>query len=126
MKILMSIHNEHINNIKSGNKKFEFRKVEAKQFNDKEIFMYATAPISKVVGVAIIKKVHVDTPKNIWEFTKNFSGIDSSFYYSYYDKKEKAVAYEIEEYIEFDRPKDLLEFGLSCPPQSFAYIKNNF
>ncbi|PPE05399.1 ASCH domain-containing protein [Williamsoniiplasma lucivorax] len=123
MKILMSIHNEHIKNIKNGNKKFEFRKVEAKKFNDNEIFIYATAPISKVVGVAKIKKVHINTPEKIWEFTKDFSGIDNRFYDNYYENKKKAIAYEIENYIEFDQPKSLIDFGLSCAPQSFAYIK---
>lgn len=123
MKILMSIHNKHIKNIKNGNKKFEFRKVEARRFSENEIFIYATAPISKVVGFAKIGKVHVDTPKNIWKFTKDFSGVDEKFYYDYYENKNKAIAYEIEYYIEFEKPKELAEFGIYSAPQSFVYIK---
>jgi len=123
MKILMSIHNEHIQNIKNGNKRFEFRKVEARKFSENEIYIYATAPISKVVGVARISKVHIDTPKNIWKFTKDYSGVDKKFYYDYYKNKNKAIAYEIYDYTEFNEPKELIEFGISAAPQSFVYIK---
>jgi len=66
MKILMSIHNEYIEKIKNKTKRYEFRKVEAKYFNESgEMLVYATAPISKVVGKAKIKKIHVGTPENI-------------------------------------------------------------
>ncbi|WP_338984491.1 hypothetical protein [Spiroplasma endosymbiont of Diplazon laetatorius] len=123
MKILMSIHSEHIENIKSGNKRFEFRKVEARKYSPSEIFVYATAPVSKVVGIAKIGKIHIDTPKNIWKFTKEFSGVDKNFYYHYYQNKNKAIAYEIDEYIEFEEPRELEDFGVSCAPQSFVYIK---
>jgi len=125
MKILMSIHEEFIEKIKSGDKKFEFRKVEAKQFDleSGEILVYATSPISKVVGIAKISKVLIDTPEKIWKHTKKFSGVDKEFYYSYYENKDKAVAYEIASYTEFETPKDLAEFGVAYAPQSFIYLK---
>ncbi|MGL4617108.1 MAG: hypothetical protein ACRCUM_02620, partial [Mycoplasmoidaceae bacterium] len=63
MNILISIHNNHIEKIKNGNKKFEFRKVIAKKFNGDEIYLYATKPISKVVGVIKISKIHVGDAK---------------------------------------------------------------
>ncbi|QGS51479.1 hypothetical protein [Spiroplasma tabanidicola] len=88
MKLLISIHNEHIENIKKGHKKFEFRKVIGRQFNENEIYFYATYPTSKVVGVAKIKKVHIDKPSVIWDIAKNFSGVDKEFYYSYYHNKK--------------------------------------
>lgn len=88
--------------------------MKARKFNENEIFIYATAPISKVVSIAKIGKVYIDTPKNIWKFKKDFSGVDKRFYYDYYENKNKAVAYEIEGYIEFE---------LSCVLRSFVYIK---
>ncbi|PPE06387.1 hypothetical protein [Mesoplasma corruscae] len=123
MRILLSIHNTHIQKIKSGHKKFEFRKVEAKKFIGNEILIYATSPISKVVGIAKIRKTHIGTPDKIWKFTKEFSGVNKNFYYQYYDNKNKAIAYEIESFIEFSIPKELSDFGVSHPPQSFIYIK---
>jgi len=82
MKILMSIRNEYIEKIASGEKKFEFRKVEAKGFKAKKgtILFYVTSPVSKVVGKAKISYIHIDTPEKIWEFTEEFSGVDEKFY----------------------------------------------
>ncbi|CRX36813.1 / / hypothetical protein / 248808:249182 Forward [Candidatus Hepatoplasma crinochetorum] len=123
MKILMSIHLEHIENIKNKIKKFEFRKVEAKKWNEKEIILlYVTFPISKIIGSIKIKKVHIDTPEKIWTLTKEYAGINEEFYYKYYKNKNKAIAYEIEYFREFKKPKKLSDFKLSYPPQSFVYI----
>lgn len=123
MKILLSLHNKHIQNIKKGYKRFEFRTVEAKKFNENEIIVYATAPISKVVGLLKISQVHIDNPENIWKITHDYSCIEEQAYFDYYGNKNKVIAYEIEEFIEFIEPKELVEFGLTCAPQSFVYIK---
>lgn len=124
MKILMSIHQQHLENIKNNIKKYEFRKVEAKKLNEKEILLYVTFPISKIVGLIKIKNIYIDTLENIWKLTKKYAGINKEFYYSYYKNKAKAIAYEIEEFIEFKKPKELSEYKLKCAPQLFVYINN--
>ena len=48
-KLLMSINPEHVNNILSGAKRFEFRKTRCKEDID-SIIIYSTSPIMKVVA----------------------------------------------------------------------------
>lgn len=50
-KVLMSINPEHVNNIMSGKKVYEFRKVKCKKKID-SIVIYSTSPIMKIVGEA--------------------------------------------------------------------------
>lgn len=122
MKILMSIHQEHLENIKKNIKKYEFRKVEAKKLDEKEIILYVTFPVSKIIGIIEIEKIHIDTPKKIWKLTKKNAGINKKLYFDYFKNKEKAIAYEIKKFKEFEKPRELSEYKITHPPQSFIYI----
>ena len=49
MKILMSVHPERVAKILFGEKKFEYRRIAAKQDVDSPI-IYETTPVNRVVG----------------------------------------------------------------------------
>ena len=119
--MLISINPEHVENIFNGSKKYEYRKIRCKQDIDK-IIIYSTYPIMKVVGEAKIEKILEDSPDNIWEETKNYSGIDLKFYQEYFQDRNKAIAYKLTNIKKYNKPKDLSSYGIKNAPQSFVYV----
>lgn len=119
--MLISINPEHVENIFNGSKKYEYRKIRCKQDIDK-IIIYSTYPIMKVVGEAKIEKILEDSPDNIWEETKNYSGIDLKFYQEYFQDRNKAIAYKLTNIKKYNKPKDLSSYGIKKAPQSFVYV----
>ena len=121
-KILISIKPEYVNEILSGRKKYEYRKVKAKKENVDKMIIYATAPIMKVVAEVEILKILEDTPDLIWENTKEYSGINKFFYDKYYENRNIAIAYQLGKIDKYNKPKELSDLGISYSPQSFIYI----
>ncbi len=120
-KILLSINPEHVENILSGEKQYEFRKIKCKEKVDK-IIIYSTAPVMKVVGEADVVDVIVDSPDLVWDETFEHSGITKQFFDTYYQNRSLAIAYKLGKVKKYDKPKDLSYFGLTNAPQSFVYI----
>lgn len=121
MKVLFSINPEHVQSILSGKKQVEYRKTICRRPVD-TVLIYSTSPVQMVVAQAKLKKVLVDAPDNIWELTKEKSGISHKFFMDYFASKKYAVAYELEDIEKFPEPKPLRDFGLGYVPQSFAYV----
>ena len=121
-KMLLSINPEHVRNILSGIKKYEYRKVRCRSQID-GILLYATYPIMKVVGEGSGISILEDTPDRIWDRTADYAGIDRDFFDEYYSDKELAVAYSLGEIIEYSEPRKLSEYGIRTAPQSFIYIR---
>ena len=119
--MLLSINPEHVENILSGEKRFEFRKIRCKSDIDK-IVIYATAPVMKVVAEVDVDEIIVDEINAVWQQTKKYAGISYKFYREYYKGKKTAVAYKLSNVEIYAEPRHLSEFGLKCAPQSFAYI----
>lgn len=120
-RILLSINPEHVDNILTGKKKYEFRKIQCKEKVDK-IVIYSTFPVMKVVGEADVDDVIVDKPESVWDITSEYSGITKLFFDRYYKNKDKAVAYKLSNVIKYEQPKSLSNYGIKCAPQSFVYI----
>lgn len=119
--MLISINPEHVENIFNGSKKYEYRKIRCKQDIDK-IIIYSTYPIMKVVGEAKVEEILEDSPDNIWEETKKYSGIDLKFYQKYFKDRSKAIAYKLTNIKKYSDPKELSSYGIKAAPQSFIYV----
>ena len=122
-QMLLSINPEHVKNILSGSKQFEFRKVRCKPDVDK-IIIYATAPQKMVVAEAEIEETIEGAILNVWEQTKDFAGISYDFFRSYYEGRKTAVAYRLRNVEVYEQPKNLSEYGVTHPPQSFIYLES--
>ncbi len=123
-KLLMSINPEHVENILTGKKKFEFRKTKCKEQID-AIVIYSTAPVMKVVAEVQVKDIIEDTPQTVWQKTSNAAGIDKSFFDKYYLGRNTAVAYVLGCVTQFDSPRNLTDYGVKAAPQSYVYIRND-
>lgn len=120
-KILISIKPEHVANIINGTKKYEYRKIAAKQ-DVSSIIIYETSPIKRIVAEAEIAEVIMLPPKELWKQTKDASGISKDFFDKYFKNRQIAYAYRLGEVKVFDTPKTLLDYGVKSAPQSFIYI----
>ena len=69
MNVILSIKPEFVEKIFSGEKQYEYRKILFKQKVD-TVYIYASHPISKIVGEFKIDEILCDTPGNIWKETR--------------------------------------------------------
>lgn len=122
-KIVISINPEHVQNIISGIKKYEYRKIAAKQ-DVSSIIIYETSPIKRIVAEAEIIDVLMLSPEELWEETKEQSGINKQFFDKYFAGREMAYAYKLGKIKVYEHPKMLLDYGIKAAPQSFVYVTN--
>jgi predicted transcriptional regulator len=122
MKILLSIKPEFANKIFNGSKKFEFRRLLFKNKDVNTVVVYASAPVSKVIGEFDIEQVLKLELNELWIKTKEFSGISKEYYDSYFVGKNEGFALKIKNPKLYSSAKNLKdEYGMT-PPQSFAYL----
>lgn len=119
--LLMSIHPNYVEKILSGEKKFELRKIQPYGRFDK-IYIYSTSPVKKVVGEVRNVKIFVGPPETIWTVTKDANCVNKEDYDIYFKNSKTAVAFELNDILKYETPKELSDFGLTNPPQMFQYI----
>lgn len=119
--IIMPIKPYYVSLILSGDKKYELRKIKPKETVGK-MYLYVTRPVMKIVGMADIKNILENDLNVIWEIVKHNIGISEKEFYHYFNGKSKAIAYELENIITFEIPKQLSEFGIKTTPQTFVYV----
>lgn len=122
MKVLLSIKPEFVEKIFAGTKKFEFRKSLFKRTGVNCVVIYASAPIKRVVGEFEIEDILSDTVYDIWEQTKEQSGITRDFYNSYFQNRKTANAIQIGHVKKYKKTRPLSDYHIIQAPQSFCYI----
>lgn len=121
-RVLLSIHPEYANAIFAGHKGFEFRRVLFKEDVD-EVVVYATSPISRVVGKFNIENIYEDSPSKLWTKTEALAGVTKEMFDTYFKGRAKAFAIKVSNPIRFSQPQPLSQYVPSnTPPQSFCYI----
>lgn len=123
MKVLLSIKPEFANKIFDGSKKFEFRRLVFKNKDVKKIVVYASAPVSRVIGEFDIEEVLHRDIDELWNDTKEHSGITKDYYESYFVGKEKGYAIKVKNSKRYEKDYCLMsKYGVK-PPQSFLYLR---
>lgn len=121
--VLLSIKPKFAHAIFSGEKKYEFRKAVYKDKSIKVIYVYASAPISKVIGSFYVNEILEQDLDSLWENTNAFAGITEAYFLEYFADRTSGYAIEVGKAKLFDEPKPLHEmFGFNHPPQSFCYV----
>ena len=121
LKKIIQLGGNYVQSIFEGKKKFEYRKIVAKNKPTK-IVIYSTYPVSAVVGEAEVEEILIDSPDNLWKKTKKKSGVDKNFFFKYFKEKKVGVAYQLKNIVEYDEIRSLEEFGVKCAPQSYVYL----
>ncbi|MEG1313550.1 MAG: ASCH domain-containing protein [Bacilli bacterium] len=120
-KILISINPEYVDRILDGSKKYEYRKVLAKDVD--LLIIYSTSPVMKIVGeVKVMGNIEM-APSTLWEKTKKEAGISRKKYREYFKGRKKAYAYLLGDVLKYETGKRLTDIGINNAPQSFVYLK---
>lgn len=126
MKVLLSIKPEFVEKILSGEKLFEYRKAIFKRPEVKSVVIYSTMPEGKIVGEFLIGEIIAKHPRELWEETKDVSGIERKFFDEYFTERSIAYAIQIKNLIEYDTPIDPYKLDPNFKaPQSFKYVDHN-
>jgi predicted transcriptional regulator len=121
MKVVLSIKPEFAFKIFNGTKRFEFRKAIFKNPNIKQVIVYASSPVQRVIGEFEIGEILKCDKKQLWELTKKDSGITEDFFFKYFEEKVDGYAISIKSTTTYEDPRCLKEHYNLLPPQSFAY-----
>jgi predicted transcriptional regulator len=122
MRVLLSIKPEFANKIFDGTKKFEFRKVIFRDSNVKQIIVYVSSPVQKVIGEFEIDKILMEEPNDLWHKTKDESGISKDYFFNYFINRSVGYAIGIKNVKKYKIPKCIKTDFKAFPPQSFIYV----
>jgi len=121
---IMSIHPQYAQKILAGTKRVEFRKRPIAD-DVTHVIVYATAPISAVVGAFEVEAQHTLNPRTLWKRFKEVAGIGWTDYIAYYSGRTAGTGIAVGEVLTPDEPLCLREkLGLTHPPQSFQYLQD--
>ncbi len=127
MDILLSIKPRFAESIIDGKKKYEFRKKAFSQKNIGRVYIYATTPIKKIVGIFKINNIIEDKPSTLWHRLKDHAGISEDEFFYYFKNRIVGFALEIVDVEKFETPVDpKIIYPNFVPPQSFCYVKYSF
>jgi predicted transcriptional regulator len=121
---LISIHPAHAEKIFSGTKKLEFRRRWTTR-SVTTLFIYATAPIQRIVGFATIAGITQGTPSQLWRLSRQLDGgVSRRELFAYLDGTRTGVAIELKNITPLPGGTDpRLCLGRNFrPPQSFRYL----
>lgn len=123
MRVLLSIKPEHVANIRSGIKTFEFRRRLFARRDVKTVLIYCTRPVGRLVGEFDIADILEDEPEALWASTAEGSGISKEFFDTYFEGRRRAFALQIGSLRLYDEPLCPSEmFDNFTPPQSYMYV----
>ncbi len=123
MNVLLSIKPKYAELIKSGLKKYEFRRKIFKKAGASKVFIYSTSPVKKITGVFDASVIHQDSPYKIWKMFGAYSGLSQEEFFRYFKDCGIAYAIEIRNLVTFDKPHDPSKYFLEfTPPQSYRYF----
>lgn len=124
MKVILSIKPIYAEKILNGEKTFELRKSIFKKDNIEKVIIYASSPISKVIGEFEIESILHDDVNELWKKTKENNGVEKTFFNEYFENREKGYAIKIKNTKRYKVYYNIKEkYGLKAP-QSFSYLED--
>ncbi|ABQ06673.1 ASCH domain-containing protein [Flavobacterium johnsoniae] len=123
MKVILSIKPYYAEKILNGEKTYELRKSIFKAPNVKTVIIYASSPVSRVIGEFEIDEIIHENITVLWEKTKEFTAVEKVFFDEYFANKKKGYAIKIKKFKRYNQTYNIMEkYGLTAP-QSFSYVK---
>lgn len=91
-----------------------------------KVYIYASKPISKIVGYFTIKRIIDDSPSMVWDMTHEDGGISKKYFLDYFKGHSAAYAIEIDEVVKLDTPIDPKEVIKNfTAPQNYCYLEKD-
>ena len=121
--VLLSIKPKFANAILEGTKTFELRRAVFRRSSVRKVIIYASSPVSRVVGEFLIDSILELEPKKLWQVTAKGAGVDRHFFDDYFRGRKTGFALKVHRPRRYPKPLGLSEhFRLLRPPQSFCYL----
>lgn len=121
--VLFSIKPNFAEAILAGRKTFELRRRIFRDDEVRKVVIYASSPVSRVVGEFEIDKVLALEPRALWSATSKGAGVDREFFDRYFSGRSIGFALKVSKPRRFKQPEKLRDYcGLRHPPQSFCYL----
>lgn len=124
MTYIVSIHPQYCDHIFAGRKTFEVRSRIPRLNVGDIIFVYATAPISKVVGYFEVSGVLQLPPMVAWEAFQSFLQITPADFGFYTQGLTQVFLVQIGRTYKYDPTISLSAYGLKSAPQWFVKLKD--
>lgn len=125
MDVLLAIKPEFAEKILDGRKGYEFRRTAFRDATEIDlIFLYASSPISKIVGLFTSDRTVEASPVELWNLFGEKSGInDRDRFMSYFEGVDTGFAIQVDRTYRFEDPiaPDAVIDNFS-PPMSFNYL----
>ena len=119
---LMSIHPAYAERILDGSKQVEFRKRPVAD-DVTHVLVYATAPVSAVVGAFTVGGQHTTSPGELWKRFKEVAGIGRRALMEYFGDREVGTGIAVGDVLYPASPLSLVDdLGVARPPQSYQYV----
>ena len=84
MDVLLSIKPKFAEAIIDGRKRYEFRKSKFTKKDINRVYIYATSPVKKIIGVFKISNIIEDDPSALWDRLKDHAGISEEEFFNYF------------------------------------------
>lgn len=124
MKVILSIKPIYAEKILNGEKTFELRKSIFKKTNINKVIIYASSPISKIIGEFEIESILHDEINELWKKTKKDNGVEKDFFNEYFENREKGYAIKIKNTKRYKVFYNIYDkYGIKAP-QSFSYLED--
>jgi predicted transcriptional regulator len=121
--VLLSIKPKFADAILEGTKTFELRRAVFRRPRVRKVIIYASSPVSCVVGEFLIDLILELEPKELWAATANGAGVERKFFDEYFRGCKIGFALKVHNPRRYPKPLQLTEhFGVSRAPQSFCYL----
>ncbi len=122
-RVLLSIKPKFADAIFSGSKRYEFRRAIFREADVGTVVVYASAPVSKVIGEFSLEKILEASPYKLWLQTSKYAGITREYFDEYFLGRDVAYALKVGRVQRYEEPQNLWSgLGVKYPPQSFCYI----
>jgi predicted transcriptional regulator len=127
--LLISLHPNHAENILSGVKHVEFRRVRPRVFAGSMVLIYATMPVMKVVGAFEVEQLVSMAPSRLWKAFGSGSGLTRAHMLAYFQGVDAGFGICIKHAWRIRVPKRLLEIREAIPgftpPQCYRYLNRS-
>lgn len=114
---MISLHPQYWDMYLDGSKIWELRKVSHSPMGVDGLVIYATAPVSRIVGEVSLVRCQTGYVDDIWCIVKDGCGITRAQYDRYYQGLDLAMVYRLGDVYEYTPP-----IATSFAPQGYRYL----
>lgn len=124
--LFLSIHPRHVQAIVEGRKTVELRKRAPRIAAGSQLVIYATTPRCEVVATALVERIEVSTPRELWPNVAKLASVSEHEFKMYYQDVKQAVAIHLAQVNVMEVPIPLSDLRKSWqhfhPPQQYRYL----